>query len=272
MCGDVREGMVFYGEGGVTQLRREFKLRMPAEAARALCARLEAEAGPRAGAPSLEAVPPASLVTSVYFDREDGALATRAQAVPGDCLKVRTKEYFPDVHATPAEGPRVVLEVKRERNGLTHKRRVWVARARLAETLGQTLVEMAGEGALADVVAAGGLEPQLAVTYRRRVYQSSEAWRVTVDDRVGFYRVTSSLALGPRALTPARLGAPVAMERGVVVEVKHVGSSLPAWLAALEAQSARNYSKFAEGCRRLSAEAESAAAAVGRGDVAGRGG
>src|SRR5688572_11622866 len=112
---------VRYAEGNVTKLRREFKLVLPAELARTLVDQLRDELDEGESAPT--------LITSIYFDRPGFPLAARAISTPQDCLKVRTKEYFPDRHAEGAE--RVVVEVKREKNGLTQKRRVWFPRAQL---------------------------------------------------------------------------------------------------------------------------------------------
>jgi hypothetical protein len=226
--------MIPYCEGRVTKLRREFKLLLSTEAARQVCARL--------GTLQDGGLELPSRITSVYFDRADLALAARAQRTPQDCLKVRTKEYFPDLEADGE--PRVVLEVKRERNGLTQKRRVWVARAQMERVL-------AGGVRLLPLIAGGSLSPQLAVTYRRRVFQQHEAWRVTVDDQIAYHPVTPALALCAQPLSLKRLEPPVWSESRVVVEVKHLGEELPEWLRALEADSARRYSKFAEGMCRL---------------------
>lgn len=228
--------MALFGEGGVTRLRREFKLVLSEEAARALCTQLEEEAQAGGG------LHPVSLITSVYFDRPDLELSRRAQERPEDCLKVRTKEYFPDLEAS--SGQRVVLEVKRERNGLTRKRRVWVERPDLPWVLHR------GTGLVPRFVGST-LEAQLAVTYRRRVFQREAGWRVTVDDQLQFHRVTQEQALSPRPLERHRLEAPFAVEPRMVVEVKHSADVLPGWLCALEAGSARRFSKFGEGMARL---------------------
>ncbi|MCI0572447.1 MAG: VTC domain-containing protein [Myxococcaceae bacterium] len=227
--------MLAHTEGPVTRLRREFKLLVPAEVAQLLCMRLLRESPP-------SAFQPPAHITSVYFDRPDLALAARAARTPHDCLKVRTKEYFPDLQAP--EQRRVVLEVKHERNGLTHKRRVWVPRSELGQVLNRGV-------RLLPLIAGGSLQPYLAVTYRRRVFQQCEAWRVTVDDQIAFHRVTPMEALSAQPLTLRRLPAPASVEAYVVVEVKHLGEALPGWIAALEARRASRYSKFAEGMGRL---------------------
>ena len=226
--------MFQFAEGEVTRLRREFKRVMGRDEAVALCTRLSASLGGY--------LPPPTRITSVYFDKPGYPLTMRALGTPNDCLKVRTKEYSPDVGAGGVQ--RVVLEVKRERNGVTQKRRVWVPRAQLGHVL-------RGGVRLLPLIAGGSLIPALAVTYQRHVYQCSRAWRVTVDRDIGFHRITSELALGEMTLSAERLGEPLALDERVVVEVKHLGEELPEWIAALNPGREPAYSKFAEGMARV---------------------
>jgi hypothetical protein len=228
--------MLSFAEGAVTRSRREFKLVLDASAAGALCARLSLELDGD--------LPPPTRIVSVYFDKPGWPLALRALRTPGDCLKVRTKEYSPDVGSDGAQ--RVVLEVKRERDGVTQKRRVWVPRARLRTVL-------RGGASLLPLIAGGGLRPVLGVTYRRHVYQATHAWRVTVDRDIGFHPITPELALSPPTLTAERLGAPLFLDSRVVVEVKHQEGALPDWLARLDPGTRAAYSKFAEGMVRVHA-------------------
>jgi hypothetical protein len=231
--------MLSFAEGEVTKLRREFKLVLDQESVGELCARLTAELG--------GGLPPPTRIVSVYFDKPGYPLALRAQNTPEDCLKVRTKEYSPDLGSGGVQ--RVVLEVKRERYGVTQKRRVWVPRTQLRSVI-------RGSAGLLPLIAGGRLMPVLAVTYRRHVYQATQAWRVTVDRDICFHSVTSQLALSETTLTAERLGPPVCMDRRVVVEVKHLGEELPPWLAALHPGGRKPaYSKFAEGMARLQASA-----------------
>jgi hypothetical protein len=228
--------MLSFAEGEVTKLRREFKLVVDGEIAGALCTRLSLE---------LEGyLPPPTRIVSVYFDKPGCPLAMRAMSTPEDCLKVRTKEYSPDVGSGGVQ--RVVLEVKRERHGVTQKRRVWVPRAQLKTV-------MRGGVSLLPLIAGGRLSPVLAVTYRRHVYQCSNAWRVTVDRDIGFHPVTPELALSDTTLTSERLAAPVYVDSRVVVEVKHLGAVLPDWLARLNPGGRPAYSKFAEGMVKVHA-------------------
>lgn len=228
--------MLSFAEGEVTKLRREFKLVLEEETSQALCGRLSRELGGY--------LPPPTRIVSVYFDRPGCPLASRALRTPDDCLKVRTKEYSPDVGAGGVQ--RVVLEVKRERRGVTQKRRVWVPRAELGRVL-------RGGTGLLPLIAGGSLVPVLAVTYKRHVYQVTEAWRVTVDRDIAFHTIAPELALSQLSLTAERLGPPAWKDRRVVVEVKHLGCELPEWLASLNPGGSPAYSKFAEGMARVHA-------------------
>ncbi len=223
--------MVRLDEGAVTRVRREFKLLLQTEEA----LRLEAALARYATAEH-------SRVTSVYFDRPGRPLSNKALSHPGDCLKVRTKEYVPDVWGPL---PRVVLEAKRERRGLVQKDRLWLPRADLG-----ALHQKGALFAELDLVEATDLEPVLAVTYARSVYQQESSWRVTVDRDVSFHPVDEALALGRERLTYERLAAPVWREPLVVLEVKHLGDGLPRWLEGLKTHAAARYSKFAEGVVR----------------------
>lgn len=226
---------VHFAEGQVTRLRREMKVVLGADELSPFLGQLERLQ--RGGSPE------PTRITSVYFDRPGHPLAARAERTPHDCLKVRTKEYFPDLCADGQA--RVVLEAKRERSGLTQKRRVWMPREQLAR-----VIEDGGRG-VARLITGGTMRPVLAVSYLRHVYQSEESWRVTVDREIEFFEVTPALALSVHRLTRARLGAPVARESRVVIELKFMGEAVPAWLEDLARRRSARFSKFAEGMRRL---------------------
>lgn len=226
---------VDFAEGLVTRLRREMKVVLEEEELAPILEQLQALHGSQAPLPT--------RITSVYFDRPGRPLAIRARTTPHDCLKVRTKEYFPDLCADG--GVRVVLEAKRERNGLTQKRRVWMPREKLAN-----VIRDGGRGA-SRLITGGSLQPVLAVTYQRHVYQSDESWRVTVDREIEFFEVTAAQALSGERLTRERLGTPVARENRVVVEIKFMGEAVPTWLEALARRRPARFSKFAEGIGRL---------------------
>ncbi len=190
--------------------------------------------------------PRPSWITSVYFDRADCPLAKRAVRSPEDCLKIRTKEYYPD-HSGGASD-RVVFEMKRERNGLTRKQRLWLPRAELAQTLSSGAL-----GRKATRLAGGPVVPVLAVTYERQVFQRDDAWRVTMDRDVRYYDVSTAAALQATRLSPKGLGEPTAREMRVVVELKHLGAALPGWLVEVSSAQVTRYSKFAHGMGKVSA-------------------
>jgi SPX domain protein involved in polyphosphate accumulation len=227
-----RRTAVPFAEGDITQLRREFKLVLSPGAADVLRRQLVAEQG---------GLPGQTAITSVYFDRPGFPLASKALICPEDCLKLRTKEYFPDLSGNQNH---VVLEAKRERNGFTQKHRVWLPRNELASVLKE------GRGLPGGLVDTQTVLPVLAVTYRRQVFQSQAAFRVTVDTRLTFHCVDGALAFGTRSLSPDVLGQPLFEDDRVIIEVKHLGNELPRWLAELRRRSVR-FSKFAEGVTRL---------------------
>src|SRR2546423_7043697 len=182
---------VAFAEGRITKLRREAKLALaPAEAA-ALRARLAAEVGP----------PAVSRVVSVYFDGPGWPLAARAAAAPHDTVKLRFKECSPDRGG--AGSKRVVLELKREANGVTRKERVWVPRQGLEAALRDP-----GVALLRAWIGDNPLLPAVAVSYHRELYQGAETRRVTVDTGVEFFRIDPRLSLSTEPLRPALLTQP----------------------------------------------------------------
>lgn len=221
---------VAFAEGRITKLRREAKLAVPAADATLLRARLAHEVG----------APTWSRIVSVYFDGPGWPLAARAAAAPHDTVKLRFKEYFPD--RDRGDSNRVVLELKREANGMTRKERVWVPRERLESALLD-----AATPALRAFVGECPLVPAVAVSYEREVYQGDETWRVTVDSGVEFFRIDPSLALCAQPLRRELLGEPAGREERLIVELKHLDSQLPAWLSAC--RCAPGYSKFSEAMR-----------------------
>jgi hypothetical protein len=225
---------IAFAEGTVTQLRRELKLLLLPEEALAICRRLGVELGS----------PVPTQITSIYFDQRGLPLAMRALRTPHDCVKVRTKEYFPDRGAK--DKARVVLEMKRERHGLTQKRRIWMPRSQLHGVLNQGRKRV-----LLPLFSLNDYGPVAAVTYQRQVLQSAERLRVTVDAQIQFHPVTLELAVSELPVSRTRLGPPSDVERNVVVEIKHVGAELPRWLTRLASEKGLSYSKFAEAMRRL---------------------
>jgi hypothetical protein len=215
-------GPVAFADGDITRIRCETKLLLePAEAER-LARALEAEMEPCE-----------CRIAAVYFDSPDAKLARRAAASPDDCVKVRAKAYDPDHGADRA---RVVLEVKRERGGMTSKERIWLAPEDVAARL---------EGSLAPWF--GPLAPSVASSYRRRVYQRDPTWRVTIDDDLRFHAADWELFAAGARPTAAALPPHFAAEARTVVELKHAPGALPRWLAVLGQARGTRYSKFAAG-------------------------
>lgn len=214
--------MVPFAEGRITRLRREVKLVLEPPQAAALAERLSSLA------PGHE-----SRIAAVYFDAADGRLARGAAARPADCTKIRAKTYDPDRGAVPG---RAVLETKRERNGLTLKARTWLPRGHIRAALPSFAPR-----------TLGALEPVVATTYRRRVFQPSPAWRVTLDLDLEFHPASWALLEAPS--WHEALAAPFGVEGRAVVEVKFVEGRLPEWLAALAA-GAVPFSKFAQAMAR----------------------
>jgi hypothetical protein len=216
--------MIPFAEGPITSLRREAKLVLSPGEAELLAEQLARHAAPHA-----------CRVTAVYFDGPAAPLARRAAATPCDCVKVRAKAYDPD-RSIP--GGRVVLEVKRERSGLTSKERTWLRREEVPDAVQVVLAPVNGP-----------LAPLVATSYRRRVFQVSPAWRVTLDDELAFHFAGWELFAPAAPPWPAALPEPFAAEGRVVVELKHAPGALPRWLAAL-ALRGRPYSKFVEAVTR----------------------
>lgn len=210
-----------FGDGGITRIRRETKILLDAEEAERIARVLGSVVTPYE-----------SRVAAVYFDTPDAKLARRAAATPEDCVKVRTKAYDPDLGG---EGGRIVLEVKRERGGVTSKERVWLPPERAPAEVQRWLVP-----------SFGPLAPSVASSYRRRVFQSSPSWRVTIDDDLRFHAADLSLFV-PGGPSLATLPPAFAAEGRTVLELKHAPGALPKWLAAIGRLRGTPYSKFAAG-------------------------
>ncbi|MFN7133358.1 MAG: VTC domain-containing protein, partial [Myxococcales bacterium] len=189
-------------------------------------------------------------VVSVYFDCADGRFAEAALRTPEQSLKLRTKEYVPDLgHQGP---PRCVVDVKRQRGEVITKHSSWVSRSAVRAIFCGSAEEALAFGA--DALAAhasvrtatGGepLRPVVAVSYLRTVYQGSSELRITVDRELAFHRGDTDLLLGPEPVTAKALGRPVARDGRVIVEVKHVGETAPGWIEPLLRDRRTPFSKF----------------------------
>lgn len=217
--------MVPFAEGQLTRLRRELKVLLAPEEASAVAVRLAAELG----------APAVTWVAAVYFDGPGAPLARRALASPRECVKVRAKAYRPDRSAAPG---RVVLEVKRERGGVTSKERRWLDRSAVREALA------------AAHPGAGPLAPVVATSYRRRVYQPCAGWRATLDDELRFHAAGWGLFHDSAPSWPRALGPALAVEPRAVLELKLGVGEPPGWLRDLALARATPFSKFAEALAR----------------------
>jgi hypothetical protein len=211
-------------DDGITSVRREIKLLLD-----------DGEEDALAAALSRIAPPMESCIVAVYFDSAAAQLAARLQRTPGDCVKVRAKAYAPDRSAIAG---RVVFEVKHERGGLTFKERTWLPPAEIRALLASELAP-----------TFGALEPVLATSYRRRVFQASPSWRVTLDDALRFHAADWSLFERGARPWHAVLPPAFAAERRAIAELKHGPCGLPNWLAELGRARGTLYSKFAAGVR-----------------------
>lgn len=211
-----------FAENGITitNVRREVKILLDPD-----------EAEPVAGALARLVHPQESRVVAVYFDSPDGALARRAASSPDDCVKVRAKSYAPD---RSGESGRVVLEVKREREGITSKERIWLPLADVRDAVANSLAP-----------TFGALAPAVATSYRRRVYQTSPHWRVTIDDDLTFHQAAWALFADDAPPWHGGLGAALGAEPRVVIELKFGPDGIPRWLANLGWTRGTPYSKFA---------------------------
>jgi hypothetical protein len=209
-----------YAESGITNLRREMKVLLGA-----------AEAERLARVLGQTATPLESRVVAVYFDSPGAKLARRARDTPEDCVKVRTKAYHPDRSDVPG---RLVLEVKRERAGVTSKERIWLPRREVRGALLRALVPVFGR-----------LSPVVATSYRRRVFQCEPGWRVTVDDAIRFHAAGWRLFREDAPPWHGGLSPAFGAEHRVVVELKYTPEGLPVWLLELGEARRVGYSKFA---------------------------
>jgi hypothetical protein len=217
----MEQAAVPLADDGLTCVRREIKLLLDDDEALALAGVLDQVVGP----------PMESAIVAVYFDSPSAQLVARLHRTPGDCVKVRAKAYEPDRSAVPG---RVVLEVKRERAGVTSKERAWLPAPEVPLAISRGLAP-----------AFGMLAPVLATSYRRRVYQASPAWRVTLDDGLRFHAADWSLFAAGAPSWHAALPQAYGREQRIIAELKHGPGGLPEWLADLGRARGTLYSKFA---------------------------
>lgn len=209
----------------------------------------------------LRRVPPGerrdARVTTVYFDRPDGALAREALASPQANLKIRLREYLTPVGE--ACSPFIWIEVKRREGRTSTKRRFELHKRLVSSFLRGRISEGAiltcqgpftesddAVEALEQIreVAGGTLVPLGVVSYRRTALQAQQA-RLTVDRDISYHLGPQHLYEAHPSLGLPALGGSAWDEPRAVVEIKFKGAEPPRWcLAALAGFQAQDYSKF----------------------------
>lgn len=211
------------------------------------------------------------FATSVYFDTPSHTHLRAALSHPEQAVKLRAREYY-DLQPTLAElatdASQIVreqsdvwFELKERDHGRSRKLRFRLPKREVRAFFRREhpAFEHSAEGELCAIVAylralAEPLLPSCIVNYQRIALQDRAGQlRVTVDLDVGFYAAPGGLWAEPRTLVRGTFGAPVAVERNVLLEVKSHGPA-PAWLESLlAAQRARasSYSKFVAAARAV---------------------
>jgi hypothetical protein len=174
--------------------------------------------------------------------------------------KLRIREYLP-VPGEPAAplsaAPTCFLERKERVGELRVKQRIQLLKSEVARVLRKEAALLGDESvveALRAELDALVLAPVLVTSYRRRVFGSDRALRITVDQEIGFHRPPEALYAHDRALMPEELGPPAARGPAYLLEVKEPkASETPGWLAALlgDLEPAAQFSKFRDGMRSL---------------------
>jgi hypothetical protein len=137
------------------------------------------------------------------------------------------------------------------------KQRIQLLKSEVARVLRKEAALLGDESvveALRAELDALVLAPVLVTSYRRRVFGSDRALRITVDQEIGFHRPPEALYAHDRALMPEELGPPAARGPAYLLEVKEPkASETPGWLAALlgDLEPAAQFSKFRDGMRSL---------------------
>lgn len=261
------------GSLALTSDRVELKYWLPQEALPSFRAALERRLPPYHHRPQQAfAVEPKHYTTTVYFDTADYTLYHHALGNEQH-VKLRVREYY-DIpesslvdHWSHADGgvarDALFLELKRRWGQRSEKLRVQIPKHRVTYAaaradLTRALVDMhaapqlrAAHAQLGQVLRWIGtvpapLQPSAIVNYARAAWQGRDGrLRVTVDEELAVYRPGPHL-WSSRPLTRERLGIPLHVHPGAVVEVKYLDAR-PAWLPRLLRRSAAlatNTSKF----------------------------
>jgi hypothetical protein len=199
-------------------------------------------------------------ITTVYFDRADGALARRALAGWGRIVKVRLREYLPPRGGTPS--PFVWIEVKEREGSLSRKTRFPLDKGLVAAFFrgeldaarildGPMPMEpreqvLEGVRRVREISRARPLGPVGAASYRRRAVEGGRPRaRLTVDREITYHLGKIDLYEDRPALEGEALG-PVAVEHpGAVAELKYRSLEMPRWWERALGEMPRvDFSKF----------------------------
>jgi hypothetical protein len=203
--------------------------------------------------------PPTTLVATLYFDTADGYYLKRAKnGVGQSSIKVRAREYLPitnDQERTVLGHSDFCYLERKERLGtIRQKYRIKIAKGELAPIIAHTRDLPAECDLLRKEVRDRELQPAVISMYERRVWGQDDDLRVTLDERIRYYRPSRQPFQTASALSPAQLGSPGAIGPKRILEVKHSAQQpLPAWLATLVGQlpEATGFSKFLDGMAKL---------------------
>jgi hypothetical protein len=193
------------------------------------------------------------FVTTVYFDTPSHAQLRAACADQAHNVKIRAREYY-DLHGSLAElatdaaqivryQPWAFFEIKRRSGGRTQKQRFRLEKREVTaffrgEHAAFSCSEQALTPELAAIVAyrrtlSEPLVPSCVVNYQRLAFQDErETLRVTVDLDIGYYAAADDLWSRAQPLVRGTFGAPRAVERDALVEIKLRSAAAP-WLTEL---------------------------------------
>lgn len=202
--------------------------------------------------------PPTTLVATLYFDTADKHYLRRAQEGGAvSSIKVRAREYLPvsddDERRVLGHAKHCYLERKERTGTIRNKYRIRISKKELSPILLRKQELPDGSDLLKDEIASRGLIPVLISMYERRVW-GSDGLRITFDERIRYYSPPPGVYKHLDALTPADLGAPVAVGPKRILEVKHdAGQAQPEWLVTLlsELPEATGFSKYLDGMGQL---------------------
>ncbi|MCP4444257.1 MAG: VTC domain-containing protein [Myxococcales bacterium] len=203
--------------------------------------------------------PQTTLVATMYFDTPDRHYLERAGGSGGvSSVKVRAREYLPITNDQARDvlghSEFCYLERKERHGTIRQKYRIKISKSELAPIVERILDLPCECEELRDEIREHDLHPVVVSMYERRVWGRSDDLRVTLDERIRYYRPEGRPYQSVSALTPSELGHPHALGPKRILEVKHAAKqALPGWLATLveELPEATGFSKFLDGMAKL---------------------